>query len=574
MASFIERLRERMSGSLAKPSQTARPVEKSRQTIVTNRWDERTWKDVRGQRKIDGLINDLDLGDTHRGGHRNGFTAAPELVHDLFMSFYKAAPTLLDKRQIHPDALPARKLMEELLENPRLKDLQDITIGQTTESTIAILAMEDVVTDYLARIPPPPEPPRPRQSGQKTKDNEGRSPGEEGLSPQADAQPGSDEDGSPTDGTPSGDGDAGSQEDSHGKPTGEPDGPDGEGDGGAQSDEDLTSGDQEWDDFVDNYESQINAELDAEHLATRALEAAQKEIDDLDNLRRGIGLEDGEWAAMSPEERLATADRLRTPEMKALAEVVGRMKRFAMGIKATRVNDVPEEVYDVENGNDIRRVIPGEFALLAAPETTYEFYRRYVDHELLQYRLRGSEDVGKGPIVIAIDKSGSMRGDPFNWAMGVAESLRRFAADEDRDYYAMFFGNNDDRNRFNFPKGKGSFDKVLSFLSVAADGGTAFDGVLTEALSKASTAFDGEARDKADIVFITDGLATLSEKWIDQFNEERARIGVRMYSVYIGGAYDMSYGKGPVALLERISDAVIPVKDLRPESARLIFQKV
>ena len=146
--------------------------------------------------------------------------------------------------------------------------------------------------------------------------------------------------------------------------------------------------------------------------------------------------------------------------------------------------------------------------------------------------------------------------------------------DEDRDYYAMFFGSNHDRNRFDFPQGKGPFEKVMTFLSCVANGGTEFDGVLTEALEKATTMFDATGKGKADIVFITDGLAHLSDEWINGFNAERDRVGVRVYSVYIGGASDMESRTGPIGLLNRISDAAIPIKELKPESVRRIFEKV
>jgi uncharacterized protein with von Willebrand factor type A (vWA) domain len=268
------------------------------------------------------------------------------------------------------------------------------------------------------------------------------------------------------------------------------------------------------------------------------------------------------------------ADKLRTREMKELAEVIGRMKRFALGVKAQRINDVPHEAYDVEVGNDLKRVLRAQFALLGTKETKYEFYRRYFEKELLQFKMRGTEEVGKGPIVLAIDKSGSMSGAPFRWAMGVAEALRRFAAEEDRDYYAMFFGNNNDRERFDFPQGKGPFDKVLAFLGTQANGGTQFDGVLEEALAKASKSFDGDGKGKADIVFITDGMAHLDDSWIKKFNDERARVGVRVYSVYIGGSYDYGHTGGPLGLLEKISDATIPVTELKPEAVEKVFQKV
>jgi uncharacterized protein with von Willebrand factor type A (vWA) domain len=167
-----------------------------------------------------------------------------------------------------------------------------------------------------------------------------------------------------------------------------------------------------------------------------------------------------------------------------------------------------------------------------------------------------------------------MQGKPANWALAVAEALRRFAAEDDRDLEVLFFGNNNDRVRFSFPKGKAPFEKIMAFLGTRSDGGTQFDGVLTEALKKASTAFDGEGKGKADIVFITDGMASLSDSWIKDFNAEKERTGVRMYSIYIGGARDMTRDRGPASLLGRISDAVIPVSELRPESARTVFEHV
>lgn len=567
MSSFLDRLKSRMTGSLNRPLfERPKPKEKSRHTIVTNRWDERVWQEARKSGSIDSLITDLSVGDAHRGGTRQPFEPAPELVHDVFMTFYKAAPQLERKRDIEREVYPVRKIVEEILKHPDMEDQQSFTSSDPAMSLIAVSAFGQTLKEIIGRVPPPPPPPQPKgqqgEGGGQKGEGDGEGDGE--------GQP----QGKPSDSEGNGKGKGQPTEPKDGDPEDEDEG-DGPGEGGPEEfDPDSEDAEnQEEADWQAAYDDLLD-DLDLERAVRKGMDAANDEVEELDNARRGIGLEDGEWRQMSPEERLKMAARLSTPEMKALAEAIGRMKRFALGVKATRVNDVPHEAYDVETGNDLRRLLRSEYALLATHETSYEFYRKYAEKELLQFKMRGHEEVGKGPIVIAIDKSGSMSGQPFTWAMGVAEALRRFAAEEDRDYYAMFFGSNNDRNRFDFPKGKGPFEKVLSFLSVAANGGTQFDGVLTEALEKATKAFDDGGQSKADIVFITDGQAHLDDNWIKQFNEERARTGVRVYSVYIGGAYDMSYHNGPVSLLEKISDAVIPVKDLRPESASLIFQKV
>jgi uncharacterized protein with von Willebrand factor type A (vWA) domain len=247
--------------------------------------------------------------------------------------------------------------------------------------------------------------------------------------------------------------------------------------------------------------------------------------------------------------------------MKQIADMVGRMKRFAISKQAQKIIDAPHEIFTVEQGNDLRRVLRSEFGFLGTPETKIEFYRRYAAGELLQYKERGHEDVGKGPIICCIDNSGSMGGAPENWAKGVAEALRRICQDQDRDFHAIYFETNRHRERFDFPKGKGPFEKIMAFLGISAGGGTEFDGVLTEALNKAVTFFEGKPEHgKSDIVFITDGQAYLDQGWIDRFNEERKQHGVRVFSIYIS-AYDSSRGPA-MKLLESFSDVAIPVKAL------------
>lgn len=580
MSSFLDRLKARMNNGALSPAGNTdfmppEQREKSRKVVKTHRWDDRVYKEARKTEPVDNLIEDLMVGDEHRGGARKEFEPAPELVEGLFHSFFKADPVLEKKRNLARELYPVHKILEEMQQNPKLKELQDITANDAVMSTVALDAMGDQVREILSRIPPPPPPP-----GPGGKPGKGKQPGDE---PVEGGCGGGGHPGQPTDEEGDGPDEGQSPGGGKGKPTeqepgeapgapgeGEPDLNDGDTDEFDPDSEDaMNQAEDEWEKEFDN----LLDDLDLERMANKMLDAAKNEAEELENLRKGIGLEDGDWESMSPEERLAMAERLRTPEMKALSEVIGQMKRFALGVKATRVNDVPHEAYDVETGNDFRRLLKGSFALLATKETSYEFYRQYADKELLQYKMRGTEEVGKGPIVICIDKSGSMNGAPFRWAMGVAEALRRFASEEDRDYYAMFFGSNNDRHRFEFPGGKAPFEKVLAFLSCVANGGTQFDGVLTEALERASKTYDAEGKGKADIVFVTDGQANLTDEWIKKFNEERERCGVRVFSVFIGGAYDF-YGSAPIKLLESFSDAVIPVKELTPEAVKEVFAKV
>jgi uncharacterized protein with von Willebrand factor type A (vWA) domain len=503
-------------------------------------------------------------------------------------------PDLADKREIERDLWVARKILEEMQENPDLRDLQNTTVGSQMLSTMAVTAMQEPLHEILTRTGNNPSPDAPGKGG-----GGGQGQGQGQGRPDPNAPPGQGGGGGQGQPDPNAQGQGGQGEGQGQGQSGQGD-PSGSGQqGGAGqgtpgqddlNDQDLTE-DAETDEFGSDEAAQQAAEEQAEadwekamedwaddlgldRLVDKMLDAANDEVQEIENLRRGIGLEDGEWHSMSPEEQLKMAARLRTPEMKQLADIVGRMRRFALGIKATKVTDEPHDPFDVEYGDNILSALKPQFALLGHPATRPEFFRKYVEKELLVYKKRGKAEAGKGPIVMCIDKSGSMQGGPFNWAMGVAEALRRFAAEDDRDIYVMFFGNNNDRTRFEFPKGKAPFEKILAFMGTVANGGTQFDGVLEEALQRATDAFDGDAKSKADIVFITDGCAHLDDAWIDKFNAERERVGVRVYSVYIGGSYDYGGTSGPLGLLGKLSDATIPVKELKPEAVEKVFQHV
>lgn len=601
----MERIRQRIS----QREQRHKPKTgtKTRQNIEHNRFDRQMWGEIRSNEQVDEDITDLMTGDNHKGGERDGYDNAPELLQDLAYSLYKPDPKLTPKRRVEKNARLNRSIIEEVQNSPYYEELRDHTVLDDTCTTIALNTMAESVREIILRNQEAVQQSnQDKAESSEQMNNEGnRPPGcfpmpakgqaggdqddDQGDDDQGDQQDGQDQgeqqDGQGQGGQPSQpqgqeqDDDADDQADGN---QGDGDGEDPSGEQGDQGDQDLNDGrerdfddDPDLDDEDEHEGERDDLDEDLSRAINQAMRDAADDVDELESLRKGIGLEDGEWRQMSPEQRLAMAERLRSPAMKEMAEMVGRMKRFAMGQQAQKVADVPHEPVDVEQGNELRHLLGSEYALLDDPDTEWEFYRRFVDRESLQYKLRGTENAGKGPIVACIDKSHSMSGQPFVWAMGVAEALRRICQDQERDYYAMFFGANRDRHRFEFPKGAANFERVMEFLSCQANGGTEFDGVLEEALARVTQQHE-QGLEKADIVFITDGQAYLDEEWLRKFNEEKERVGCRVFGIYIGGAYDAMGGRfgGPTQVLEQFSDLVIPVSELRTDSVREVFAQV
>lgn len=617
-ADYLEQLRGRMSGVSAFNQPKRKKPVKSRQNITTTRFDERAWgREREGNAALDSDITDLYVGHGNRArdaegnipdvpedydyeGHddREAYDNAPELVQDLWQSLYKPVPRFREKREVFKDAALNRRILEEVQSHPDYERLHDLTMTDQTMATMATHTFMNTLREIIRRNQEAVQ----ESNGDKQTICEGGIPGKG----KGQGQPGQGQGGQSPQPGEGDDEDENEQEEQEGEGEGQGDGDgDGEGDTDERPDsienDEGGSGHDQYDEDEDDDLNQPDGpgmddesdgkgedhdepdpdtigdddDLDLDDLDRaihKAMEETANEFDELDGLRKGIGLEDGQWGQMTADRRLSILNTLRTPQMKVLADIVGRMKKFAMSMQAQKIIDAPEEAFDVETGNDLRHLLRSEFVYLGQEETKPIFYSKYMEKELLQYKLRGRENAGKGPIFVCIDKSYSMSGDPFNWAMAVAEALRRICSEQKRDYYATFFGTNNDRHRFDFPKGESDFDKILEFLQSAANGGTQFDGVLTEALERTEE-YGKRGAEKADIVFITDGQAHLTDEWIADFNERRTEHGTRVFSVFIGGAHDY-YGAAPVKLLEQFSDVVIPVKELSDRAVADIFKKV
>lgn len=553
----------------------------TRQIVKANNFDMLDWHKVRREHfDLREAIEDLFHGDLLNPEVRPGYYNAPELIQDIFMAFFRPFPTINKLADVAPDARLNAVFVLQMFALTDYQRLHDTTATDPLLAMMATIEVAEALKDMI-RLNVEPVQVSNRQRVQAVDQQAGASAsegdpaeGDSGTDAQAQgegAQEGAD--------GPAEDGTAPSAGSSETQPQGgaaadtdDTDDPDGNLDG-REREFDTDYADADYGGAETGFQELLDGLDLARHVDLAISDVADK-IEELEIARKGIGLEDGEWKTMDPAARLALADRLTTNRMREIADLMGRMRREAANQQLQKVTDAPLEIYSVEVGNDLNRLLLSEYAFLGHPASAVEFYRRYAQAALLQFAQRGHEDVGKGPLIVLVDNSGTMAGPPENWAKAVAEALRRICMEQDRDYLAIYFGSNKQRMRFEFPKGRGPFEQVMEFLSVSAAWGTEFDGILTEGLAKAQNAFDGEAKGKADIVFITDGQAKLDQAWIDQFVAERNRIGTRIFGVFIS-AQD-TVRTSALELLETFCTVVIPVNAfaVNDEAATTVFSQV
>lgn len=196
------------------------------------------------------------------------------------------------------------------------------------------------------------------------------------------------------------------------------------------------------------------------------------------------------------------ATRLRDDQrLGRIAALAGRFKRIATGKLRQRVRHGVDEITDVEMGDDIGRLLPTELGRIVKPRQRLLFLRDLLERRCLQYLLRGPERVGKGPLVVCLDKSGSMDGQKDIWATAVALALFEVAQRERRPFALVAFN---DQPMYEAVVRPGE-PLPHEALFVGCAGGTDISVALQRGLAIIREN-PGQLR-KSDLVLVTDGLS-------------------------------------------------------------------
>jgi uncharacterized protein with von Willebrand factor type A (vWA) domain len=253
------------------------------------------------------------------------------------------------------------------------------------------------------------------------------------------------------------------------------------------------------------------------------------------------------------------AKRLRSDaRLRRIALLAGRFKRIAAAKRRQKVRHGADEIADVEQGGDLARLLPAELARFAHPRLRLAGLRDLVERQCLQYRLTGIETLGKGPLVVCIDKSGSMDGNPDIWATAVALALLDVAQRERRAFALLGF---DDAVKYeSFVPIGGELPERALFAECG--GGTDVATALERALAIIEQ--HPGALKKADAVLITDG-ETLTER-APALRRRAIELGVTILGIGIGIAAE---GLAPWC---DEAHGVVDVHRLDDKTAEMLFR--
>lgn len=343
---------------------------------------------------------------------------------------------------------------------------------------------------------------------------------------------------------------------------------------------------QEQQSLIEQAMQQLQAEIDAtsaelaeqlgmqqgmiQAMMKAALKEGIKDAEEMENSAQAWGLEPGVLQRMDAKERIEMAKRLNTEKFKKIAQIFGPMHRMAFAEQQRKTIHSRDEVFNVEMGNDIGRILPMELMKITHPILKKDFYRKFYEGELLQYELRGTEKLAKGGIIACDDGSGSMYGEPEIWAKAVGLSLLQIAKSQNRPFYGIHFGSPNQMAQFDFRDTKKiTLEGVIDYAEFFFGGGTDFMTPLSRALDILKEEHQAKGAVKGDIVFITDGMCGVHDGWLEEFKKEQERLGFKVYGVIIGGHVDSEP-------LKTICDGrVFTIQNLlRGDDIREIFRNV
>lgn len=273
-------------------------------------------------------------------------------------------------------------------------------------------------------------------------------------------------------------------------------------------------------------------------------QATQEVLEKLDEekaLMAAYGVNEGELQRMSPDERIALAERLRNDRLADFAKLIGQFKAIQRANARKRVVNAHDQVHGLELSGHFERAVGSEYLNLAHPVFKAQLMVRIAEKRVLTNKMRGRAKIGQGPIICVVDESESMTGSDVQggtreaWSKALALALLEQARRRDRDFIYIGFASERQQHVIEFKRGETTLDKVLTMTSHFFKGGTHFEKPLEMALNYAETHYSSTGQKRPDIVFITDGeYRLLGDGFMSRYRATKHRTGVETYGIAIG----------------------------------------
>lgn len=276
-----------------------------------------------------------------------------------------------------------------------------------------------------------------------------------------------------------------------------------------------------------------DGDLQTMKAAARAMNAAAQAVGDLDEATQALGVGAGAGGRMDARRVAGVYQRVKSsPSLQRIAKLAGRLRRVAASKQRQKVTHGADEVVGVELVDEVARLVPAEMVKLVDPTFALDTARRLFDRQCLGRETRATEAVGKGPIVVVVDESGSMAGPKIETAKALCLALAWIARRQNRWCCLVSFSDTSSvrpGSMVVLPPKQAKEAELLDWLGHFYNGGTDLQVPLgTVPALWPQLVQMGMTRGKTDMLLVTDGAVGLPPELEKSFLEFKAAEKVRL----------------------------------------------
>ena len=276
----------------------------------------------------------------------------------------------------------------------------------------------------------------------------------------------------------------------------------------------------------------MDREMETLRAVGKALAAAKEEVGELHEAASALGMGPGAPGSNDPKAVAALFKRVRSdPTLKRICELAGRYRRVAQSKQRRKAVHGLDDMVGVEPGGDLARLLPQELAKLAVPELELDTLRRLVERQTLCREYHATEPVGKGPIIIVNDESGSMQGEKTHTAKALALALAWIARRQNRWCALVAYSGDSGERLLALPPGRWNESALADWLTTFIGRGSDLDLPVREMPDYYRRL--GAPAGVTDLIFVSDAIARIPSPVAESFLAWKASVHARLISLVI-----------------------------------------
>lgn len=213
--------------------------------------------------------------------------------------------------------------------------------------------------------------------------------------------------------------------------------------------------------------------------------------------------------------------------------------------------EAPSDTRGITRSDEIARMLPQEAAFLGHPVLKGLWHARRSEQALLTYQVQGvmsehrldpvdsepeprrsdlKAQEGRGPIMVCLDTSASMHGEPETLAKAVCLEVLRLANQQQRDCLLFAFSGPGQIMEMALSLRPGRLRELIAFLQQSFAGGTDIAGPLRRALRRSRE----QRWQRADLLLISDGRFPVPGPLMAEVDGMRLDSRLRIRGISIG----------------------------------------